>query len=220
MERQEFRGKTVEGAIETALEKLGLKREEVEVTVLSRGRPGLLGIGTQEARVLVSPRPGPDPASYGKEVLEELLDIMKIPASIRISQPPPGLGPPPPIALDIKGQDLGILIGRQGQTLASLQYLVNVIVALKLKAQAPIWVDVEGYKKRRYENLRTLANRMAEQVEKTGQSVTLEPMPAHERRIVHLALADHPDITTQSTGEGPARKVVIAKRPVREGKEE
>ena len=170
--------------------------------------------------MLVSPRPGPDPASYGKEVLEELLDIMKIPASIRISQPPPGLGPPPPIALDIKGQDLGILIGRQGQTLASLQYLVNVIVALKLKAQAPIWVDVEGYKKRRYENLRTLANRMAEQVEKTGQPVTLEPMPAHERRIVHLALADHPDITTQSTGEGPARKVVIAKRPVREGKEE
>jgi len=220
MERQEFRGKTVEGAIETALEKLGLKREEVEVTVLSRGRPGLLGIGAQEARVLVSPRPGPDPASYGKEVLEELLDIMKIPASIRISQPPPGLGPPPPIALDIKGQDLGILIGRQGQTLASLQYLVNVIVALKLKAQAPIWVDVEGYKKRRYENLRTLANRIAEQVEKTGQPVTLEPMPAHERRIVHLALADHPDITTQSTGEEPARKVVIAKRPVREGKEE
>ncbi|HLE02950.1 MAG TPA: RNA-binding cell elongation regulator Jag/EloR [Dehalococcoidia bacterium] len=199
---------------------MGLKREEVEVTVLSRGRPGLLGIGTQEARVLVSPRPGPDPASYGKEVLEELLDIMKIPASIRISQPPPGLGPPPPIALDIKGQDLGILIGRQGQTLASLQYLVNVIVALKLKAQAPIWVDVEGYKKRRYENLRTLANRIAEQVEKTGQPVTLEPMPAHERRIVHLALADHPDITTQSTGEEPARKVVIAKRPVREGKEE
>jgi len=170
--------------------------------------------------VLVSPRPGPDPASYGKEVLEELLEIMRIPASVRISQPPPGLGPPPPIALDIKGQDLGILIGRQGQTLASLQYLVNVIVALKLKAQAPIWVDVEGYKKRRYENLRTLANRMAEQVEKTGQPVTLEPMPAHERRIVHLALADHPDITTQSTGEGPARKVVIAKRPVREGKEE
>ncbi len=220
MEQQEFRGKTVEEAIETALEKLGLKREEVEVSVLSRGRPGLLGIGTQEARVLVSPRPGPDPASYGKEVLEELLDIMKIPASIRISEPPPGLGPPPPIALDVKGQDLGILIGRQGQTLASLQYLVNVIVALKLKTQAPIWVDVEGYKKRRYENLRALANRIAEQVEKTGQPVTLEPMPAHERRIVHLALVNHPDITTQSTGEGPARKVVIAKKPVSEGKEE
>lgn len=170
--------------------------------------------------MLVSPRPGPDPASYGKEVLEELLEIMRIPASIRISQPPPGLGPPTPIALDIKGQDLGILIGRQGQTLASLQYLVNVIVALKLKAQAPIWVDVEGYKKRRYENLRTLASRMAEQVEKTGQPVTLEPMPAHERRVVHLALVNHPDITTQSIGEEPARKVVIAKRPVREGKEE
>jgi spoIIIJ-associated protein len=166
------------------------------------------------------PRPAPDPASYAKEVLEELLEIMRIPASVRISQPPPGLGPPPPLALDLKGSDLGILIGRQGQTLASLQYLVNIIVALKLKTQAPIWVDVEGYKKRRYENLRTLANRMAEQVEKTGQSVTLEPMPAHERRIVHLALADHPDITTQSTGEGVARKVVIAKRPVREGKEE
>jgi spoIIIJ-associated protein len=170
--------------------------------------------------VLVSPRPGPDPTSYGKEVLEELLDMMKIPASVRVSQPPPGLGPPPPIALDIKGHDLGILIGRQGQTLASLQYLVNIIVALKLKTQAPIWVDVEGYKKRRYENLRALANRMAEQVEKTGQPVAMEPMPAHERRIVHLALADHPNISTQSIGEGLARKVVIQKKPAKDAEEE
>ena len=220
MERQEFRGKTVEEAIETALESLGLKREEVEVTVISRGRPGLLGIGTQEARVLVSPRPAPDPASYAKEVLEELLEIMRIPASVRISQPPPGLGPPPPLALDLKGSDLGILIGRQGQTLASLQYLVNIIVALKLKTQAPIWVDVEGYKKRRYENLRALALRMADQVEKTGQPAALEPMPAHERRIVHLALAEHPTIGTQSTGEGLARKVIIQKKPAKDAEEE
>ena len=220
MEGQEFSGKTVEEAIQTALEKLGLKREEVQVTVLQKGRPGLLRIGSQEARVLVKPRPGHDPASYGKEVLEEILDTMTIAATVHISQPPPGLGPPPPIALDIRGRDLGILIGRQGQTLASLQYLVNVIATHHLKSQSPIWVDVEGYKKRRYENLHSLALRMAEQVKKTGQPIAMEPMPAHERRIVHLALVNHPDITTQSIGEGTARKVVIQTKPESDEKKE
>ena len=119
-----------------------------------------------------------------------------------------------PITFDITGDDLGILIGRRGQTLACLQYMVRLIVSHQTKAETPIVVDVEGYKKRRYESLRALAQRLAEQVKASKVPVTLEPMPAYERRIVHLALAEHPEVTTQSIGVGEARRVVIeAKKP-------
>ena len=114
-----------------------------------------------------------------------------------------------PIALDIKGDDLGILIGRRGQALSCLQYIVRLIVGHQMKAWVPIIIDVEGYKQRRYETLRALAQRMAEQVKARGAPFTLEPMSAYERRIVHLALAEHPDVTTQSIDEGEARRVVI-----------
>jgi spoIIIJ-associated protein len=115
-----------------------------------------------------------------------------------------------PIVLDIRGDDLGILIGRRGQTLSCLQYIVRLIIGSQMKAWVPIIVDVEGYKQRRYEALQALAWRMADQVKAKGVPFTLEPMPAYERRIVHLALAENPDVTTQSIGEGEARKVVIS----------
>ena len=216
MEEREFSGKTVEEALQQALAELGLKREEVEVTVVQRGRAGLLGLGAQEALVRVRPRPSTDVEAKARDVLEEILGIMRVAATVHPTPPPPGLGPPAPVALDIRGKDLGFLIGRLGQTLASLQYLVNVTIAHQLKSETPIWVDVEGYKRRRHENLQNLAQRLAEQVRRTGRSVTLEPMPPHERRVVHLALAQFPDLTTQSIGEGVSRQVVIQKRPVTE----
>ncbi|MFH0846551.1 MAG: R3H domain-containing nucleic acid-binding protein, partial [Chloroflexota bacterium] len=110
------------------------------------------------------------------------------------------------------GEDLGILIGRRGQTLASLQYIVRLILSHRLGTQVWVNLDVEGYKKRRYESLEKLAQRVAEQVRAQGTSFTLEPMPPDERRIIHLTLAQEPDITTESTGEGDDRKVVIAPR--------
>ena len=113
------------------------------------------------------------------------------------------------INLDIEGDDLGILIGRRGQTLACLQYLVRLIVGHQTKAWVPIVIDVEGYKQRRYEALQALAWRLAEQVKASKMPFTLEPMLAYERRIIHLALADHADVTTESIGEGEARRVVI-----------
>ena len=116
---------------------------------------------------------------------------------------------PHTVALDIQGRDLGLLIGRQGQTLASLQFLLNLMVARRAKSRLPIIVDVEGYKRRRYEALNALAFRFADEVRKTGQPATLEPMPAFERRLVHLALSSFPDIITESTGTGMSRKVVI-----------
>jgi len=133
-------------------------------------------------------------------------------ASVTLQTKPPvegDEGVPGVITLDVKGEDLGILIGRRGETLASLQHIVRLIVAHQAKAWVPIVIDVEGYKERRYGALRALALRVAEQVKAKRRPFALEPMPAYERRIIHLTLADNPDVTTESVGEGEARKVVI-----------
>jgi spoIIIJ-associated protein len=114
-----------------------------------------------------------------------------------------------PILLDVKGDNLGILIGRQGETLRDLQYITRLIVSRRLQRWANVVVDVEGYKRRRQRTLAELAERMAKRVITEGRSVTLEPMPPHERRIVHMALRDHESVWTESTGEGNRRKVVI-----------
>jgi spoIIIJ-associated protein len=114
-----------------------------------------------------------------------------------------------PIAFDIKGDDLGILIGRRGQTLSCLQFMVRLMVGHQTKIWVPIVIDVEGYRQRRYGKLEALAQRLAEQVKERGTPFTLEPMPSYERRIVHLTLAEHPYAITESIGEGEARKVVI-----------
>lgn len=219
MDNLEVSGKTVEEAIQHALEQLGVSREEVEVTVLKEGRAGILGLGTEEARIgvrLLVPvsEEKSDIAEMAKSVLETLLAGMGVTASIVPQATSPVEGGEgeaiTPIALDIKGDDLGILIGRRGQTLSCLQYIVRIIMAHRTKAWLPIIIDVEGYKQRRYEALRALAWRMAEQVKTRGVPFALEPMSAYERRIVHLTLVDHPDVTTESIGEGEARKVVIS----------
>jgi len=218
MENPEVSAKTVEEAIQKALEQLGLSREEVEVTVLRKGKPGFLGMGAEEATVRVTPLPQAQEeskvAALAKEVLEELLSRMKLTAKVELkSSPLEGASlETESIALEVKGEDLGILIGRRGETLASLQYIVRLILAHYQKARVPLTIDVEGYKQRRYRSLRELVLRLAQKAKSTGQSVTLEPMPADERRIIHLALSVNPDVTTQSVGEGEVRKVVILPR--------
>jgi spoIIIJ-associated protein len=112
--------------------------------------------------------------------------------------------------LNIRGEDLGILIGRRGQTLISLEYLLRLIVAHQLKERFPLSVDVEGYKERRRRSLQRLAQRLAQEVEDAGTSITLEPMPPSERKVVHLTLMNNPSVTTQSIGEGEDRKVIIS----------
>jgi len=114
------------------------------------------------------------------------------------------------ITVDIEGDDLGILIGRGGRTLTSLKYIIRAMIANKTEVWTPVNVDVCGYQKKRQENLEGLAIRMAEQVKLRHSTMTLEPMPANERRLVHLALVDYPDITTYSIGEGNNRKVAIS----------
>ncbi len=216
MKNLEVSAKTVEEAIQQALEQLGVSREEVEVTVVKEGKHGILGVGAEEATVRVSllmAKSKIDIAETARSVLEALLTRMEVVASV-VPQEAPSVGEgdeaTTPITFDITGDDLGILIGRGGQTLSCLQYVVRLIVAHQTKAWLPIVIDVEGYKQRRYEELQALAQRIAEQVEARGASFTLKPMSAYERRIIHLSLADHSGVTTQSIGEGEARRVVIS----------
>ncbi|HIE17374.1 MAG TPA: protein jag [Dehalococcoidia bacterium] len=210
MRELEVGGKTVDEAIQIALEQLGVSEDRVEVIVLKKGRSGVLGVGAEEARIRVRLLPTggekADVIEMAKEVVSKLIESMGLTVNLSVPQPASG---ELPVILNIEGDDLGILIGRRGQTLASLQYIVRLIVAEKLKMWVPINIDVAGYKKRRYEFLQNLALRLADQVKKSRRLITLEPMPADERRVIHLTLADHPDVTTQSMGEGEARRVAI-----------
>ena len=150
-------------------------------------------------------------AAVAKDTMEELLDNMGIDAAVIFKG---GSGDETaPIVLDIVGDDLGILIGRRGETLSSLQFLLNLMVGKRLESWVRVVIDVEGYRARREESLRGLAERVAERVHRTGQTIALEPMPANERRIVHLSLQENPYVTTESSGYGEDRRVnVIPKR--------
>jgi spoIIIJ-associated protein len=224
VESLEITARTVNEAIEKALARLGKTREEVDISVLSEGSRGILGIGSEDARILVSPhepivvsRPKPPALSddevveTAREVLETLLAGMRVQAEVEVKPAPSSASDEGFAAvLDVIGaEDVGILIGRRGETLASLQFMVTLIVSRKVGHWTKLLVDVEGYRARREVSLRSLASRMAQRVQQTRQPMALEAMPPNERRVVHLALQDHPAVTTSSTGEGESRHVVI-----------
>lgn len=156
-----------------------------------------------------------DDARVAYETLNELLGHMHIQAQIEAFHGlPMDEEETPPIILQVTGRDLGMLIGRKGETLSSLQYITRLIASRDLQRRADVVVDVEGYKARREKRLRSLALRMASQVSRRGRTIALEPMPAYERRIIHLTLRDRTDVFTRSVGEGASRKVTIV--PVRD----
>lgn len=147
-------------------------------------------------------------------VVDDLLRILGVSAELTIREPltvGDGRGSVRAV-IDITGDDLGVLIGRRGETLLSLQYLVNLIVTRRYPGMGGVTIDAEHYRHRREAQIVALAERMAERVRQTGNPITLEPMTPAERRIVHLALADDPDLVTNSVGEGENRKVVISTR--------
>ena len=299
--------KTVADAIAEAQQRLGLSSDEIDVTVISEGSKGFLGMGSENARILAMPKtilarrtpeapptvtqaparpatsaPGASPsvhptfaippvdgyaldaeqsplisrarkqaAAAGKPAPETTLELPTPPATeeyvVQESAEPQakavaeadvsavaevaveivrgllsrmGLdatatvrGLSNPVIIDIAGEDLGLLIGRHGDTLSSLQYLVNTIVGRRVNRWCRVIVDVEHYRVRREETLRAVANRHASRVRQTRQDLTLEPMPANERRIVHMTLQSSPWVITHSVGEEPNRCVVIAPRP-------
>lgn len=316
MESIEASGKSVDEAITQALTRLGKRREEVDIAVLQEPSRGTFGLGSKDARVRVTVRPGvtsaggasaiitPEMADailgsgdieiplpeeeeelYEEEedeeefleeeegeeeyededegelededdepvpfiasseqslqplveqaatagageglqdvehpsredveitvdVLQHILRYMNIHATVQVRSTNP-------LTLNIRGinENLGLLIGRRGETLAALQLLVNLIVSHRTKHRMRIIVDAENYRERREENLRSLALRVAQQVRNYRRSIALEAMPPHERRIVHIALSESKDISTESIGEGEERRVVISlKRPAR-----
>ena len=200
--------KTVDEAIELALKELDVERAKVEIDVVSRGKAGILGIGSEPAKVRVALLDAPsDVATTTTEVLDEIISLLGVDVVTSLTQADKeNLGGP---AFDIEGDDAGLLIGRRGETLKSLQFLVKYMVSQKLGVNANLQVDVEGYQERRNEALGNMARRVAQRVMDSGNPISLEPMPANERRIVHLTLADHARVTTESAGSGMSRQVVV-----------
>jgi spoIIIJ-associated protein len=203
MEELEITAKTIEEATVEAEEKLGLNRELLVIEIVKKGRKGIF---KEQAVIRAKPLENTekDVAELSLNIVEELLNLLGVSAVVNISLDGEA------VTVDIEGEDLGILIGRGGRTLASLKYIIRAMVAKQLDTWIPLNVDVCGYQKKRQEHLEGLALRMAEQVKLRHSTMTLEPMPADERRLIHLALVDYPDITTYSIGEGKNRKVAIS----------
>jgi len=178
---------------------------------MAEAAPEMEGITVAEGEMQEVEHPSSEDIAVTVDVLQHILQYMNIRAAVQVRSQNP-------LTLNIQGinENLGLLIGRRGETLSALQLLVSLIVSHRTKHRMRIIVDAENYRERREENLRSLALRVAQQVRNYRRSIALEAMPPHERRIVHLALADSPDISTESIGEGDARRVVISlKRPGR-----
>ena len=206
METLEVTGRSVEEAIEIALDQLGAERDQVEVDVLSPGRGGILGFGAEPARIRVTlTTPPTGLATVARLTVDNLIREMKVSASSSIRSQDED--EEDTIQIDLEGEDSGLLIGRRGETLRALQFIVNLVVSRR--ATGRVLLDVEGYRDRRYASLRSLATRVAERVASSGRSITLEPMAPNERRVVHMALANHPSVVTESAGMGDDRKVTI-----------
>ena len=219
MEDLQISGKTVQEATKKALTRLNVGLDEIEVTVIKEGKSGILGLGSEDAlisvKVLVDDNKGNENEELkaARQILDTLLKNLGVNAEIEIKTPESILdedGEENPVVFNVTGEDLGGLIGRRGQTLDALQYLVRLMFARQTKSKMPIMVDVESYKQRRFEDLRTLAFNVADQVKTRRASIRLEPMPAFERRIVHMTLANDPDVVTESIGEGESRKIVVS----------
>ena len=145
-----------------------------------------------------------------KTVVTELLEKMKVRAHVTAHRvEAETANQQPTIMIEIQGDDLSYLIGRRSETLNALQYITGLIVGKEVGHWVHVMIDIQGYRLRRDRQLRQLANRLADQVARTGRRQTLEPMPANERRIIHLELRNHPVVTTESTGDEPNRKVTI-----------
>ena len=212
---------TVEEAIELGLKELDADRDEAEVEILSRGKTGFLGIGSVSARVRVkrisvgrndagvptaTENGDTTAAGVASAAVGRILEAagVNVSRTLRSANDPESGGP----IIDLSGEDSGLLIGRRGQTLQALQFLVNLIVRRQFEGVRVV-LDVENYRQRRENQLKDMATKVAERVAQTNRSITLEPMPPADRRIIHTSLTDHPGVSTESTGEGEGRKVTI-----------
>ncbi|MDR3287835.1 MAG: protein jag [Peptococcaceae bacterium] len=197
-------GKTVDEAVAAAIGQLGVAKERVKVEIVEEpGKKGLFGLlGTKAAKVKVTYED--DPGVLAVQFIQSVCQAMQVDAQCERHDREGQIG------IDISGSELGILIGRRGDTLEALQFLTNLAVSKHLNEKVRIIVDVEGYRQRREDTLLQLARRLSEKVQRTGNRVVLEPMNSHERRIIHTALQDETGVTTFSEGEEPNRRIVIS----------
>lgn len=196
-------GKTVEVAVNAACAELGVSADMVDVEVLEEAKKGILGIGASDAKVSVTLKMTPALRAY--EFIENIIKNMSLDASVEITeQDDEG------VCIAINGNTLGLLIGRRGDVLDSLQYLATLAANVEKKGFYRVTVDVQGYREKRAETLRGVARRMSEKVLKYKRSFALEPMNAYERRIIHSECQNIEGVTTRSIGEGADRKIIIS----------
>lgn len=196
-------GKTVEEAISAAIAELNTTREDVDITVVEEGSRGFLGVfGAKDAVVLVKKKFSPEKQAelFLREVFLAMGLIVKVETKLKEKQ----------LLIDLIGEDMGILIGKRGQTLDSLQYLVNLVVNKNSSSYISVMLDTENYRQRRKETLESLAFNLAKKAKHSKRKIVLEPMNPYERRIIHSSLQNDRFVTTFSEGEEPHRYVVIA----------
>jgi spoIIIJ-associated protein len=229
MDFVETEGDTIDAAIENALKLLGVDREKVTVEVVSEGRKGILGFGAQKAKIraelrkspvslktpevqqTASEAPAPTAetskiAEKAKKVLENILDLMGVKATVQQKSSAGG----DETILEVHANNNGLLIGRKGQTLEALQYLVTRIAGERQGSEGPhIVVDIENYRERRRRSLEDMALRLGEKAKRQRKTVTVDALSAADRRIIHAVLQDDPWVSTKSLGQGSYRRLLI-----------
>lgn len=196
-------GKTVDEAVDLALKELDVSIDDVSVEILEEPSKGILGlIMVKQARVRITVKE--ESPNRAVSLLKEIFRTMDLDVKINAEENEKT------IMIDLEGPDLGLLIGRRGETLDALQYLVNLSVNKNQEIRKKIIIDIEGYRDRREKTLQKLAEKLAEKARQRGRNVVLEPMSAQERRIIHTALQGRDDIYTFSEGEDPYRKIIIS----------
>ncbi len=205
MEYREFTGKTVDDAITNATVALGVTSSEIKYEVVEEGSSGFLGIGSKDAVIKVVISVAEDPQQVAKEFLNGVFEAMQLEVNLTMNLDESDNT----LSIDLAGPEMGVLIGKRGQTLDSLQYLTNLAVNRSSENYTRVKIDTEDYRRRRKETLENLAKNMASKVKRTKKAVTLEAMNPYERRIIHSALQNDNNVATHSEGEEPYRYVVI-----------
>ena len=203
MDYKEFSAKTVDDAITEACKEFGVASDKLDYEVVNEGSTGFLGIGSKEA--VIKAKIKSSIIDNAKTFLNEVFAAMNMVVVINVEFDADNKE----MVIDLSGDDMGVLIGKRGQTLDSLQYLTSLVVNKGEEDYIRVKVDTENYRKRRQDTLENLAKNIAFKVKRTKRSVSLEPMNPYERRIIHSALQNDRYVTTHSEGEEPYRRVVI-----------
>ena len=199
----EVSAKTYDEAVTDALVKLGATSDQVEIEVIDKGSSGFLGIGAKPVKIKVTKTLTPE--TYLRKFLSDIFNAMKLEVEILIQIDEDSRN----IDVELKGNDMGVLIGKRGQTLDSLQLLANNAVHKNFETYYKVKIDTENYRVRRKETLENLAKNIAYKVKRTKRPIALEPMNPFERRVIHSALQNDRYVTTHSEGEDPYRHVVV-----------